>query len=452
MSYQSNSDERWSEKDEINDVLTKVEQPCLAGGPLLFKDGNDYLTHTGEGHVQYLGMSGTGKSFMGTMNLVLSAIKSGESLVIVDPKGELEKCTVKFAEQKGLKPIVLDFKNPLNSAGWNPLGLLCDLYHSKRKGDREYAYDLINDLVSNLAKLQRSRDGFWEISSENLIGGIVSGLITQQRHVTVKGVTAIISKGNRSINDFHRSLSCDSVAATQLSQYANAAGEEPGSSGSTKASIVTSALVSLSVFNKNEALTEMLCRNDENTFRVSNLRGDKQFIVYIIIPDEVKVFEVLAGIMVSQISMYLIKEAERYDGQKMPIRVNFILEELGNVGKAISNLPHLMSASRSRNIRMHLVLQSLSQLDAIYNKGDSETILSNIGVNILYRTNSWETLQTFSQRCGARSIAGRIESLITPVQLGALKVGQALVLIDGKVKYITMLPNFNEFSREVFGK
>ena len=36
------------------------------------------------------------------------------------------------------------------------------------------------------------------------------------------------------------------------------------------------------------------------------------------------------------------------------------------------------------------------------------------------------------------------ENLITPSQLGAMRTGQALVMIQGQIKYITQLPHFSE--------
>lgn len=84
--------------------------------------------------------------------------------------------------------------------------------------------------------------------------------------------------------------------------------------------------------------------------------------------------------------------------------MNFCLDELGNIGRAINNLPHLLSAGRSRNIRVELVLQSISQLDDIYGKSNATTIMSNAAVKIAFRVNHWDTLSEFSRLCGEREI------------------------------------------------
>jgi hypothetical protein len=54
--------------------------------------------------------------------------------------------------------------------------------------------------------------------------------------------------------------------------------------------------------------------------------------------------------------------------------------------------------------------------------------------------------------CGEQEVVfgGNIrkEPLITPSQLGAMQVGQALVMINGKTKFIMWLPDFTEIFKE----
>ena len=52
-----------------------------------------------------------------------------------------------------------------------------------------------------------------------------------------------------------------------------------------------------------------------------------------------------------------------------------------------------MVASRSRNMRLMLVLQSTSQLVDVYGKSKAETIYSSIGITIGFSTNNWENLR-----------------------------------------------------------
>ena len=92
----------------------------------------------------------------------------------------------------------------------------------------------------------------------------------------------------------------------------------------------------------------------EDDLDILALDVEKPFAIIIITPEETDVYSQLAGILISQVSQHLIRIAQERGG-RLPIRVNFILEELGSVGKSIQSLPFLLVASRSRNIRMMLI-------------------------------------------------------------------------------------------------
>ena len=126
-----------------------------------------------------------------------------------------------------------------------------------------------------------------------------------------------------------------------------------------------------------------------------------------------------------------------------------ILEELGNIGGAIDSLSHLMSAGRSRNIRCHLVLQSLSQLNSIYGPCEAATIIENTSVLIAFRTNNWDTLTELSNKCGTWELEcnGKVirDPVITQKQLAVMETGQALVWISSlNLCYITWLPHYGQ--------
>lgn len=196
---------------------------------------------------------------------------------------------------------------------------------------------------------------------------------------------------------------------------------------------------------RSKSVRDFLSNDD---IHINELRGDKPVMIYVILPDETPIYEDLAGVLISQLMNHYIYIAENKWGGKLPIRMNFCLDELGNIGKAIGNLDHMLSAGRSRNIRVALVLQSISQLDDIYGKSKATTICDNASVKILFRVSHWETLSQFSKLCGEREILfdGQIkrEALIMPSQLAAMEVGQALVMISGKTKFIAWLPDYTE--------
>ena len=107
-----------------------------------------------------------------------------------------------------------------------------------------------------------------------------------------------------------------------------------------------------------------------------------------------------------------------------------------------------MSAGRSRNIKVNFVLQSISQLVDIYGESNATTIMSNCDVRVAFRVNHWDTLTELSRICGERekNCEGHVsrEPLITQSQLAAMKTGQALVIVSGRIKFVTWIPDFTE--------
>ncbi len=103
-----------------------------------------------------------------------------------------------------------------------------------------------------------------------------------------------------------------------------------------------------------------------------------------------------------------------------------------------------MVASRSRNIRLCLVLQSYSQLQDIYGESKAATILSSVGVTIAFSTNNYNTLEELSQRCGNRTIyengSRYTEPILTPNQIAAMPIATALILIRGRMKWVCKFP------------
>lgn len=439
--------ERWSDELDIKKVLQAVIPNSPSGLILYSKNGN--YAYTGEGHSLILGVSGCGKSRRGTIPQIRSFIEGGESFICIDPKGEIFRQTACFA-QNTHKIIVINFRNPLHSMKWNPLKYAHTLYHKGRKDkSQQMVKDIINTIVQNY---QSSNDPFWRIQLENLLGALINILVEfgNEPQCNFLEASRILKEDSDTakrdgtqmrgglLSDICKLLPFNSPAKHLLEGYLAITAE------TTRTCVIAETQMMLNKFFTTEAIKKLLCNDEIN---IASMDADKPLAIYIIIPDENRVFGELAGILVSQLTNHFIMLADdKYDG-KLPVRMNLVLEELGNIGGSIPNLPHLMSASRSRNMRLTLVLQSLSQLNDIYGRSAAETILSNADVWIAFRTSNWNTLQELSNKCGQCFIrVGSVsdtQPLITPNQLAAMDVGQALVIISGRTKFITKLPDYS---------
>ena len=440
--------ERFSTSEEIKGVLASLRRG--EGGPVLHRDNGENFVYAQEGHQLILGVSGAGKSRRGTMPQLRSLIEAGESAVCIDPKGELFKGTACFCE-KTHHVRTINFRNPAQSQSWNPLAFPQALY---ARGERGAAQQMVQEIVFNLTgDNSPNTDRFWVDSERNLLSAILNILmvyaskeqcnfaemlnIITQDWASARQDDQTVSGGY--LSDIMETLPPDSPAKQLLSGYVNLTAK------TTKSCIMTEVSNNISRFCTTEDVVAMTSGDDLD---LADMDADEPFVLYIILPDDSVVFNVLSGLLVSQVTQRLIKLADlKYNG-KLPIRVNFILEELGNIGHSISGLPFLMTASRSRNIRMTLVLQALSQLESIYGRSRGDTILSCADVWVCYRTMDLGTLAVLSRKCGEKTIrAGDIrlvQPLLTESQLMAMETGQALVFISGRIKYIEHFPDYTE--------
>ena len=437
--------ERWSTAREIKRALTRSGAKGK-GGPILYYSHGQKWSYAQEGHLINLGVSGSGKSRRVIIPMIKSFQEAGESYIAVDPKGEGYYETVAEAEGK-YRIHVIDFRHIFESECWNPLAEPYAHFISGEPDRKQIAMEQIENIAFAIYPPE-SEDPFWPDSARSLFIGAVYALMTfaSLEQVNMAGVYQLIAQGDERsggidgtyLKEFVELLPVNSVAAMQLRSYVFTGKETAGS-------IRSVFLQGLSLFARSEGLMAMLGGDD---LCIEELDGETPTAIYIILPDESPIFNSLAGILCSQLLRHYIRIAQDKYGGRLPRRLNVCLEELASIGSAVPTLDHLMSASRSRNIRCQLVLQSLSQLDTLYGSGKASTIRSNADVLVAFRTNHWDTLTELSHLCGEREVEyhGRIskESLITPTQLAAMETGQALVMISGRTKYITWLPDFTE--------
>ena len=237
-----------------------------------------------------------------------------------------------------------------------------------------------------------------------------------------------------------RQLPEDSLAKKYLLGYANGATQ-------TSRCIFQVCSTSLSIFNQSQGLMNMICHDDLDIYNLD--LNNKPLAIYIILPDETNAYDSLAAVLISQLTTHFITLAQtKYKG-KLPSRLNVILEEIGSLGGALTNLSNLLTAGRSRNIRLMILLQSTSQLEDVYGKSKADTINSCIGITIGFSTNSWSTLKEWENRLGTRSVEQlngtfAFEPVISAPQLAAMPRFTALILIGAKYKYITSFSPYDE--------
>lgn len=440
--------ERWNTVNEIKRRFHETTAPVNGAGPVVYVENGRKYSDDSESHIAVIGRTGKGKSQCCSLPYMREILKKGESLIMLDPKGEGYKKNACYIPEH-YQVFCVDFRNPRRSpTRWNPLSTPFRLFCSKDPDDNDIASSMLSELWNGVYPYDGHSDKFWTDSSVNYAKGLTYGLFETagKETINLESVAVMMEQseircgglaGNTILKEFYEQLPLDSLAKRNLATYVTAPNE-------TRASIHSVAASGLEVFSRSKGLMEML---SDDTLNIMDIDIKRPFILTVITPDETDVYDALSGLLVSQVSQHLIRIAQEMGGQ-LPIRVNIILEELGSVGKSIPSLPNLMVASRSRNMRLMLVLQSNAQLVDVYGKSKAETINSCIGITIGFSTNSWETLTEWAQRCGEKQIenSGHIikEQLITASQLAAMPTGTALVMVDNQYKFIAHLPFYDE--------
>jgi len=179
-------------------------------------------------------------------------------------------------------------------------------------------------------------------------------------------------------------------AVKQYKKYKLAAGK-------TAKSILISCGARLAPFDIKE-LRELMSYDELEL----DLIGDRKTALFVIISDTDDTFNFIVSIMYTQLFNLLCDRADDvYDG-RLPIHVRCLLDEFANIGQ-IPKFEKLIATIRSREISASIILQSKSQLKAIY-KDNADTIEGNCDTTIFLGGKEKTTLKDLAEVLGKETI------------------------------------------------
>lgn len=180
-------------------------------------------------------------------------------------------------------------------------------------------------------------------------------------------------------------------------------------------------------------------------FNYLNFTQDIQpTILFVLIPTiDTHLFDV-TKLLIEQLTDNIIREADKLPNRRLPRRVEFMLEELGQLPK-INKIANYLSEGLSRNFRYSMVLQSRSQLLNTYGDHITNVIISNCHNKIFFQNNEREEQDWISKQFNQttkmeKSTTGKDIAeinpywheqdvdLVTSFQVGKLERGEALIL------------------------
>lgn len=130
--------------------------------------------------------------------------------------------------------------------------------------------------------------------------------------------------------------------------------------------------------------------------------GDEKTALFVIISDTDDSFNFIVSIMYTQLFSLLCDKADDVYHGRLPIHVRCLLDEFANIGQ-IPKFEKLIATIRSREISAAVILQSKSQLKAIY-KDNADVIEGNCDTTIFLGGKEKTTLKELTEMLGRETI------------------------------------------------
>lgn len=431
-------------EEVIPGALSKWNAPNYSGFPMDYDKNKKRIYMDGsDGHCLLIGSTGSKKSRLIVMPTVRLLAASGEAMIVCDPKGEIYRRTADYLEKHDYDIRAIDLRDPEKGDGWNILSVPYSLYLD---GDIDKACEFINDITANLIPIT-SNDPFWDYSARDMLFGLTLLLFKickeKQQPADLVNMRSLLKLRS----ELFSSTSSMRISSSLLWRYAKK--DElirarlqgtvvcPSDTMSCIISVFDQHMTSFSLQPK------MVSLLSHSSFDLHDI-GFGKTAVFLIMPDEKTVYHQIVAIFIKQMYELLIDNAYKNTKEyRFPTRVNFLLDEFTSLPK-MTDMPQMITASRSRNIRFMLVIQSKHQLKQRYAE-EAETIMSNCSNWLFLTSRETELLREISELGGVASSSR--EPLISVSRLQHLdkEAGECLIFSGRKYPYFSYLPDIEEY-------
>ena len=371
---------------ENNVILTETERLMMSGRPKEPKYARNK-------NILVIGGSGSGKTrFFVKPNLM----QMHSSYVVTDPKGTVLVECGKMLLKNGYKVKVLNTINFKKSMHYNPFAYI--------RSEKDIL-KLVNTIIVNTkGEGQQSGEDFW-VKAEKLyytalIGYIWYECVEEEQNFTTLLDMINASEAREDDEEFKNPVDLmfdeleerepDHFAVKQYKKYKLAAGK-------TAKSILISCGARLAPFDIKELRD--LTSYDELEL---DMLGDEKTALFVIISDTDDTFNFIVSIMYTQLFNLLCDRADDVYNGRLPVHVRCLLDEFANIGQ-IPKFEKLIATIRSREISASIILQSKSQLKAIY-KDNADTIEGNCDTTLFLGGKEKTTLKELAEVLGKETI------------------------------------------------
>jgi len=408
---------RWGTAEDIKPYMSEdpwMNIPLTATEALTMESRLKQPKYARNKNIVVIGGSGSGKT---RFFVKPSVMQMNCSMVITDPKGTLiEECGKMLAkgppkrdkdgnvikDKSGKvvhEPYVIKVLNTINfskSLHYNPFAYI--------RSEKDIL-KLVTTIIANTkGEGEKSSEDFW-VKAEKLLYTALIAFIWYEGDEDEKNLNTLLDLLNESetreedetyqnpVDMMFQELEGrdpQHFAVRQYKKYKMAAGK-------TAKSILISCGARLAPFDIAE-LREIMSYDEMELDKI----GDRKTALFLIMSDTDTTFNFVIAMLQSQLFNLLCDKADDVYGGRLPVHVRVIADEFANIGQ-IPQFDKLIATIRSREISASIILQSQSQLKAMY-KDSADTILGNCDTTLFLGGKEKTTLKEMSELLGKETI------------------------------------------------
>lgn len=365
-------------------------------------------------HALIIGATRSGKTRCIVIQTIIDLILAGENVVVPDLKGELRDYTEDVAKRYGYEVIGIDFIHPYQSKRRN---FLEPVIKALQRNDISRAIEETWSLVSQLVgEPPENGEKLWNNGEAATLAASIMAVCydnqDNQDHPEYQNLTNVFYFITEMCSDYRGALPLqfyiDSLPEEHPAKILLAATKVAAMR--TRSSFYVSAIMTLKLLTI-PAINQMTNASD---FDIEKLIDEgKKVIIYLGLPARDKTYFPLASLFLRQISDLIDYVADEKYGGRVPVRWNFIDEELGNFTK-ITNMRQQTSFGTGKGIRHFMFIQSYAQLDDVYGEKVSQIIQDNADIKIYLRSPNPTTKKKISEDLGNYTTRSYSKSNNTP--------------------------------------
>ena len=408
---------RWGTAEDIKPYMSEdswMNIPLTATEALTMESRPKQPKYARNKNIVVIGGSGSGKT---RFFVKPSVMQMNCSMVITDPKGTLiEECGKMLAkgppkrdkdgnvikDKSGkvvYEPYVIKVLNTINfskSLHYNPFAYI--------RSEKDILKLVTTIIVNTKGEGEKASEDFW-VKAEKLLYTALIAFIWYEGKEEEKNLNTLLDLLNESetreedetyqnpVDMLFEELEAKEpqhFAVRQYKKYKMAAGK-------TAKSILISCGARLAPFDIAE-LREIMSYDEMELDKI----GDRKTALFLIMSDTDTTFNFVIAMLQSQLFNLLCDKADDVYGGRLPVHVRVIADEFANIGQ-IPQFDKLIATIRSREISASIILQSQSQLKAMY-KDSADTILGNCDTTLFLGGKEKTTLKEMSELLGKETI------------------------------------------------